>query len=120
MELNADNSKEDEEKSSVDTFYLFQNVVSRSVLGDFCGYNLRRTDKSFLEGAVMSIARLNASVATVVASSICMENRGGYRLKEYGDAFGKMLEIATKQLIGSIDQFVGYGHRMKQFHLWTE
>lgn len=35
-----------------------------------------------------------------------VEKRGGHLEKEYADMYGKMMEVATRQIIGNIEEFV--------------
>ena len=56
--------------------------------------------------SVLSLARTNVWINTVITHLDSAEQRGGKRLKVYSDTFGRLLEIATSQLIGYIREFV--------------
>lgn len=89
-----------------ETLALFRNETAKQVFKEFLGYDPKREDGSYVHGTIMSIARLDAWVATVVLCLVEREKRGGQRQKEYADTFGRMLETATKQVIGNIGEFV--------------
>lgn len=50
----------------------------------------------------MQIRRLDASVATVMSCLVERRKREGHRLNEYTNTYGRMLEVATREMIGNV------------------
>lgn len=84
---------------SVETPTLFSNDVARKMLQAFMGYDAKKKDKGYGDGTIMSIARLNSWVKTVVRCLGKWEKSEGHRQKEYGNTYARRVGTATKQLI---------------------
>lgn len=66
-----------------------------------------------MEGTILSIASVKSSLAIVVPCSVEKEKRGGNRQMKYVDIHEKMVETATKHLIGNVRTFLKHWSREK-------
>lgn len=73
----------------------------------------KRKDGSYLDGTIMSIARLDACVAPVVLYLVVRDNNGGNGQKGYGHIYVRMMKTATTQSSGSIRKLVKHWSREK-------
>lgn len=85
---------------------LFRYEIAKQVLKEFLGCDPKREDGSFVGGKIMSIAGLDAWVATVAKRLVEREKREGQRQKEYANTFERMLATETRQVIGNSGEFV--------------
>ena len=59
-----------------------------------------------LETSMLSLARLDAWIMTVLKCLGSEEDRGGNRQRTYGETFMEFLPMAMEQIIASLYQFV--------------
>lgn len=62
----------------VSTLRLFRNDIVKQLLQAFLDYDSEQQHRKLLEGTVMSIARIDASVATVVCCDLERVKQGGH------------------------------------------
>lgn len=61
-----------------------------------------------MQGTVLSIARLDSGVATVLLCVVANEKQGAYSQKEYTDTYERIAVTAIRQLIRNVTEFVRY------------
>lgn len=91
---------------SAETLKLFRNEAVGQELRDFLGYDPKRKQCSKLKGTIMSIARLDACVATVICCPVENEKCGGHRLKEYANTYLRIVQTSTRELVGNARKIV--------------
>lgn len=91
---------------SAETVTRFQNDVARKVLRESTGYEAKRKDGSYVDATVISIARLDVWVATVIRCSVVRVRYGGYRQKEYGDTYARIVGTVIWQIFSSVMELV--------------
>lgn len=98
--VNAEDDDGEEEKMCI-----FKTTKALEVYHQFLGYR-PKMDGTFSTTSILSLCRIDAWILTVIEHIDSGEGRGGKRQKVYSDTYGKFLELATSQLIGSISEFV--------------
>lgn len=74
--------------------------MEQKVLREFFGNDPKRKHERCVEGKIMSIACLNAWVTTSAHCLVERKNHGGQHQKVYADRDERLVDTATKQLIG--------------------
>lgn len=72
------------------------------MLGELFGYNLKRKYRSYVGRTIISIARLNIWVATVVFYLPQSEKRRGHGQNEFAATYSRMGDTATMRLIDDV------------------
>jgi len=88
-----------------ETLPLFADNHAVGTYHLFVGFR-PKDDDDVCTTSIISLARLDAWINTVIEHLDSSEGRGGKRQKLYSDSFGKMLELATSQLVGTVRRFV--------------
>lgn len=90
---------------STETVTLLWNRGGERMLQDFWRYDPKRKVEMYVKGTMMSIARLDISMTTVVYNLLEKEMRERRHQEEYTDTNGKMVETDMKQHIGNVSEF---------------
>lgn len=85
---------------------LFWYEVGKHMLQNFLRYSSKWKDVSYVKGNIVSISKLNGWVVTMVHCLVEKRKRGGHHQKEHADKYGRMLDTTTKQLVGSLRNFL--------------
>lgn len=87
------------ERYSAETLTLLQNDVVGEELRVFFGDNPKRVEGNYMDQTIMSIARFDVFLATLISSLVREEKRGGQLQKKYADMYQKMVKAATSHII---------------------
>lgn len=87
---------------------IFNNNIARQLYRGITDYDLKRKDRGYVSGPIMSVPRLDALVAVVVRCLLKKAKPEGHPEKEYSDGYTRKAETSTRQLIEKVREFVKY------------
>lgn len=106
IQIWSEEGERDRDATRHEKYTLFRNSIGLAVLQELLVYVSERENGSMVEGTIMSVARLDAWNATEVSCLVERETCGGHGQQQYTDTYGRMMEVAIKQLIGSVRELV--------------
>lgn len=62
---------------------------------DFFGYDRKQNVDNYLKGIILSMDRVQASVATMVVSLLWKEKRGAHHRRGFCNTYGRTVETET-------------------------
>lgn len=93
-------------QTAVQSYSSGESAVRKRVLQDSQDFDSNQKGKNYVEGFIMLIVRLYASLETLVQLLVNRARRKVHRIKMYPDPNGRMLATANKPFIGSLSKFV--------------